>query len=88
MNGVYIVAANRVGAENGNPWLGWSVIAGPSGWPLAEGDAENEQILYATVDLRSVKAQKRLADQTHLISDRRRDLYDEMLGTGERPYQL
>jgi predicted amidohydrolase len=88
MNGVYIAAANRVGAENGNAWLGYSVIVGPSGWPIAEGDAEHEAILYAKVDLRSVKAQKRLADQTHLIGDRRRDLYDEMLGTGEKPYQL
>ena len=88
MNGVYIAAADRAGNENGLDWLGYSLIAGPSGWPIADAGKDDDTILYAAVDLREVKAKKRLAEQTHMVSDRRRDLYDEMLGSGDKPYQL
>jgi len=88
MNAVYIAAANRTGNENGLDWLGYSLIAGPTGWPIAEAGKDDDTILYATVDLREVKAKKQLAEQAHMVSDRRKDLYDEMLGSGDKPYQL
>lgn len=88
MNGVYVAAADRVGDEGPVTWLGHSIIAGPNGWALARANGTDETILYADVDLRTIKPQRRWTAQTHLVSDRRTDIYDEMLGSGLKSYRL
>jgi predicted amidohydrolase len=88
MNGIYVAAADRVGMEGPVQWLGHSLIVGPDGWPMAQAGGEEEEILYAMVNLRTIKAKRRWTDQTHLVSDRRTDLYDEMLGSGLKAYRL
>ncbi|UCF61385.1 MAG: carbon-nitrogen hydrolase family protein [Anaerolineaceae bacterium] len=49
-NGVFLVAANRVGEERGTSFLGRSVIVGPDGGMLAEAGSEGEEILCAEID--------------------------------------
>lgn len=50
-NGVYYIAVNRVGEENGFPFIGHSRIADPTGATLATLPHDNEAILYAEIDL-------------------------------------
>lgn len=75
MNGIYMAAADRAGNENGTQWLGKSMITDTSGWPLASCDEKSEEIIYAEVDLRSVRTKRRLGEDAHLIYDRRTDIY-------------
>ncbi|WP_255209863.1 nitrilase family protein, partial [Acinetobacter rudis] len=52
VNNVYIAAANRVGVDRGERFLGCSLITGTNGWPIAGvADSEKEMILYADIDL-------------------------------------
>nr|TYD00716.1 hydratase [Arthrobacter echini] len=50
VNGLYIVAADRVGTERGQEFIGQSVITGYTGWHLA-GPASpvHQEILYAEI---------------------------------------
>ncbi|MEV8633287.1 nitrilase family protein [Streptosporangium sp. NPDC051023] len=81
VNNVFIAAADRVGAERGARFLGCSVIAGTNGWPLgAVAGPEEEEILFADVDLVSARSAPIWNELNDLIRDRRTDLYDTMLG--------
>jgi predicted amidohydrolase len=50
-NGIYIIAADRIGIEREQPFIGQSVIVDHTGW-LLSGPAgiQQEQILYADID--------------------------------------
>lgn len=87
-NGVYIAASVRVGEERGTKWVGNSIITSPQGAVLAKASNDKEEIIYADVDLRSAKASRCWGPRTHIIADRRRDYYDEMLGYSASPYIL
>ncbi|MQU51356.1 hydratase, partial [Pseudomonas sp. FSL A6-1183] len=51
VNNVFIAAANRIGEEHGERYLGCSLIAGTNGWPIGEvAPADEQAILYADVD--------------------------------------
>lgn len=81
VNNVYIAAANRVGADRGERFLGCSLIAGTNGWPIAGvADAEKEMILYADIDLVAARGAPIWNKHNDLIRDRRTDMYDTMLG--------
>ncbi|MCX5535236.1 nitrilase family protein [Streptomyces sp. NBC_00006] len=87
VNGVPIVAANRVGEERGGKFLGCSLITGVNGWPTAgTADAEKEETLYADLDVVATRSAVVWSDLNDLPRDRRTDLYDPLLGyTGGRP---
>lgn len=87
-NGVYIAAAARVGEERGTQWVANSIITDPHGAILARASADREEIIYADVDLRRAKETRNWGSRTHIITDRRRDQYDEMLGYQAKPYIL
>lgn len=61
-NGVFVIAANRVGDENGRVSMGRSMIVSPIGAEvIAEGSRDKEEILVADIDLDNVhSAQKSL----------------------------
>ncbi|WPP01135.1 nitrilase family protein [Pseudomonas sp. HR96] len=81
VNNVFIAAANRTGIDRGERFLGCSLIAGTSGWPLTEvASAEHEAILYADVDLVAARSAPIWNSLNDLPRDRRADLYDSMLG--------
>jgi predicted amidohydrolase len=75
-NGLFIIAADRVGTERGQPFLGCSIIAGPTGFPIA-GPASpvDEQILLAPIDLARAAAARRLNNYNHLLENRRPSQY-------------
>ena len=68
-NAVYLVAADRVGAEGDLEYLGGSEVIGPFGTVLANAQEHRESIVYADIDL-AVTREKR-----GLLSRRRPELY-------------
>lgn len=81
MNNVFIAAANRIGTDRGDRFLGCSLIAGTNGWPIGEvASADEQTILYADIDLVSARSALVWNSLNDLPRDRRGDLYDAMLG--------
>lgn len=78
-NGIYLVAANRIGEERGTAYLGRSIISGPDGELLAEASSEHEMILLADIDPLCSDQKDRIfvpgAYELHLFGDRRPELY-------------
>jgi len=75
-NSVYIAAADRVGTERGQPFNGQSVIVSYTGWPLAgPASPEDEEILYADVDLGMARTARNWNDFNQPLRDRRPDTY-------------
>ena len=82
-NGLAIACANRIGTERGQPFIGQSLIVGGDGWPVAgPASTDQEEVLYAAIDLKRTRAQRTLSAFNHVLDDRRGDVYDPMLGTG------
>lgn len=86
VNGVPIVAANRVGSERGGKFLGCSLITGVNGWPIGGiADAEKEAVLYADLDVVASRSAVVWSELNDLPRDRRTDLYDDLLGYAGTP---
>jgi N-carbamoylputrescine amidase len=75
-NGLFVAAADRVGVERGQPFLGCSLIVDARGWPAA-GPASpvEEEILVATVNLADARRNRQLNTFNHVLRDRRPDVY-------------
>jgi N-carbamoylputrescine amidase len=81
-NSMYIAAADRVGTERDQPFLGSSLIVSHTGFPLAgPASAVAEEIIYAEVNLSDARRKRVLNSFNQPLRDRRIDLYDEMLGS-------
>jgi predicted amidohydrolase len=75
VNRVFVVAADRCGAERGVDWVGGSVIAGPDGYPLAGPAAgDGPELLVADLDLGRAR-DKRTGPSNDVFADRRPELY-------------
>ncbi len=84
-NSMYIAAADRVGTERDQPFLGSSLIVSHTGFPLAgPASAADEEIIYAEVNLSDARRKRVLNSFNQPLRDRRIDLYDEMLGSGAK----
>ncbi|MCL5074621.1 MAG: nitrilase family protein [Chloroflexi bacterium] len=88
INQVFVACADRVGSERGIRFLGASIIAGQSGWPLAgPASPDKEELLYAEVNLSDARRAKIINSLNDTLRDRRIDLYDRMLGyTLHKPF--
>jgi predicted amidohydrolase len=76
-NGIFVAAADRVGVERGQPFLGCSLIVSAEGWPLAgPASPDREEIIYADVDLAQARRGRSLNSFNHILRDRRPDIYD------------
>ena len=85
-NSMFVACADRVGTERGQPFLGNSIIAGHTGWPLAgPASPHEEEILIADMNLADARRGRHLNDFNQLLRDRRTDVYDEMLGATVKP---
>lgn len=85
-NGVFVVAACRTGVEREQPFIGHSLITNPLGFPIGGPASEDkEEILYADINISDARRGKTWSELNAPLRDRRKDLYDEMLGTGESP---
>jgi N-carbamoylputrescine amidase len=75
-NGLVVAAADRVGAERGQPFLGRSIIVDSQGWPAAgPASATEEEVLIATVNLADARRNRQLNAFNHVLRDRRSDVY-------------
>jgi predicted amidohydrolase len=85
-NSVFVAAADRVGTERGQPFLGQSLIASYTGWPVAgPASARDEEIIYADVNLADARRKRNWNEYNQVLRDRRSDVYDVMLGSHAEP---
>jgi N-carbamoylputrescine amidase len=85
-NSMFVAAADRVGVERGQPFLGNSVIVSHAGWPMAgPASFDREEMLIADLNLADARRKRNLNDFNQLLRDRRTDLYGEMLGAAAKP---
>jgi predicted amidohydrolase len=83
-NGLNIVCADRVGVERGQPFLGRSLVVGAQGWPLAgPASPDQEQVLYASINLKQSRSARHLNPYNVVLRDRRDDLYRLVPGPGQ-----
>lgn len=86
VNSLFIAAADRVGTERGQPFLGRSLIVSYTGWPVAGPASETEPAtIYADLNLSEARRKRNWNDFNQILRDRRVDSYDAMLGSGLRP---
>jgi N-carbamoylputrescine amidase len=80
-NSMFVAAADRIGLERGQPFLGNSIICGCTGWPLAgPASFDREEMVVAEINLSDARRKRNLNDFNQLLRDRRIDVYDELLG--------
>jgi predicted amidohydrolase len=85
-NSVFIACADRVGTERGQLFEGQSLIVSYTGWPVAgPASRENEEMLFARVDLGEARRRRNWNAFNQVLRDRRNDVYGEMLGSGLKP---
>ncbi|MGH3259370.1 MAG: nitrilase family protein [Streptosporangiaceae bacterium] len=80
VNSMHIIAADRVGIERDQPFIGQSVIVGPTGWPLTEAaSSEDTEVIAAPTDLTSGVRLRRWNKHNDPIRDRRPSEYTRIL---------
>ena len=85
-NSIYIAAADRIGSERGQPFIGQSLIVGHAGWPVAgPASTDREEVLLATVNLAEARRRRNWNAFNQVLRDRRTDSYGEMLGSEHKP---
>jgi predicted amidohydrolase len=73
-NRVYVVTANRIGAEGDLTFTGASTIANPRGDILAQASRANEELVVREIDIASAR-DKMITPRNHLLDDRRPGQY-------------
>lgn len=85
-NSIYIACANRIGVERGQPFIGQSIIAEYTGWPIAgPASANKEEVLLAELNLADARRKRNWNEYNQPLRDRRTDVYEEMLGSKVQP---
>ena len=75
-NAIYIAAADRVGVERGQLFIGQSLITGYSDWPVGgPASSTEEEIILANLDFASARRARRCNDFNQVLCDRRHDAY-------------
>ncbi len=84
-NSMFVAAADRIGTERGQPFIGSSLLVSHTGWPLAGPASEDcEEILIAEVNLSDARRKRNWNDFNQVLRDRRIDVYSETLGADVR----
>lgn len=85
-NLVYVVAADRVGCERGQDFLGCSIIVDSQGWPIS-GPASDRATEVLLAELRPVGSRQERASRefNNPLAERRPDVYTPMAGAGPLP---
>ena len=71
-NQSYVIAANRVGADNGVTFCGTSAIVGPYGVTIAAASADREELIYAEITAEEIDF---VRNRISIFPHRRTDLY-------------
>ncbi len=80
-NSVFVAAADRVGVERGQPFIGQSLIVSYTGWTIGgPASPDREEIIYAEANLADARRKRNWNEYNQVLRDRRTDVYDEMLG--------
>jgi N-carbamoylputrescine amidase len=79
-NAIFIGTANLVGKERGIRFIGQSQIINPQGKILVKELEEREGVLTADINISEARKVKQLNEFNNVISDRRTDLYLDLLG--------
>ncbi len=80
-NSVFVAAADRVGVERGQPFIGQSIIVSCTGWPIGgPASFDQEETIYAEANLADARRKRNWNEYNQVLRDRRIDVYDEMLG--------
>jgi predicted amidohydrolase len=75
-NSICIAAADRVGTERGQPFIGQSLIVSHTGWPVGgPASPTDEAIVFADLDLAAAKRARCWNNFNHPLRDRRTDAY-------------
>ena len=81
-NKVAVVAVDRVGSERGTHFIGTSKIINAMGDTLTEAGSDNEEIIYAEIDLNDSRNKRYIFKpgefELDFIGDRRPELYGEI----------
>jgi predicted amidohydrolase len=81
VNGIFIAAADRIGTERGQPFIGSSVITDATGWPLGgPASYDKEELIFADVDLTRARRSRQWNALNNPLTDRRIDVFDSLLG--------
>ncbi len=84
-NSVFVAAADRVGTERGQPFIGQSLIVSHTGWPIAgPASPDGEEILIAKANLADARRKRNWNAFNQALRDRRTDAYAEMLGSNHK----
>lgn len=79
-NSIYVAAANRIGTERGQPFIGQSLIVSYTGWPVGgPASPDRQEIVLATVNVSDARRKRRWNDHNQVVRDRRPDQYDNNL---------
>ena len=79
VNGVVVAAADRVGVERGQEFIGQSVIVNYTGWPLAgPASREKTEMLFADVDVEAARRARTWNAFNNPVRDRRPESYGSM----------
>ena len=79
-NSMFVAAADRVGTERGQPFIGQSLICSYTGWPVGgPASPDAEEIVLATVNVSDARRKRRWNDHNQVLRDRRADQYDDQL---------
>ena len=85
-NSIFIAAADRIGTERGQPFIGQSLIVSYTGWPIGgPASYDREEIVYAEANLADARRKRNWNEYNQVLRDRRGDVYAEMLGADARP---
>jgi predicted amidohydrolase len=75
-NSIVVAAADRIGVERGQPFIGQSVIVSHTGWPLSgPASVDGAELLVADVDLDEVRRARQWNQFNDPLRDRRPDTY-------------
>ncbi len=84
LSSVFMAAADRIGVERGQTFLGRSMIVSPTGEVLAgPASFDKEEVITAECNLIEARIRKRRTHLNHVFHDRRIDVYDALLGYDE-----
>jgi predicted amidohydrolase len=76
VNSIHVLAADRVGVERGQSFIGQSALVGPTGWPLIEPASSHiPQTLVAEADLGSGPRLRHWNRFNDPLANRRPDVY-------------
>jgi N-carbamoylputrescine amidase len=85
-NSLFVAAADRIGIERGQPFIGQSLIVSYTGWPVGgPASKDKEEIIHAQVNLADARRKRNWNEYNQVLRDRRTDVYGEMLGAQASP---